>query len=174
MKARNSLTTLMTIAAALYAACAAAGGSHAGHHGQDESAIGRPGQSVKATRTIYVDMADTMRFTPDNITVREGETIRFMVRNTGRLKHEFVLGTEKELKEHFELMKKFPGMEHEEPNMVTLAPGQTGEMVWQFAKAGPVDFACLHPGHYDAGMSGLIKVAAGKANRKPDYYAQKH
>lgn len=174
MKARNTLMTLMTLAAALFAAAATAGGTHAGHHGQDDSAIGRPGQASKVTRTIQVDMVDTMRFTPDNITVKQGETIRFIVKNSGQLKHEFVLGTEKELKEHFELMMEFPGMEHEEPNMVTLAPGQTGEMVWQFTEAGPVDFACLHPGHYDAGMSGLIKVAAGKANRKVDYYAQTH
>lgn len=61
-------------------------------------------------------------------------------------------------------MMKNPEIEHAEPNMVTLAPGKTGEVVWQFTKAGKVDFACLQPGHYDAGMKGVVNVAsaAGK------------
>ena len=46
--------------------------------------------------------------------------------------------------------------------MVTVAPGKTGEIVWRFTTAGKVDFACLQPGHYDAGMKGLVTVAAGK------------
>ena len=63
-------------------------------------------------------------------------------------------------------MKKNPQMEHAEPNMVTLAPGKTGEVIWRFTKAGKVDFACLQPGHYEAGMKGLVDVAAGKSASK--------
>ena len=102
------------------------------------------------------------------LSVRQGETVRFVVKNSGKVKHEMVLGTEKELKEHYELMKKNPEMEHDEPNMVTLAPGKTGEIVWQFTRAGKVDFACLQPGHYDAGMKGAVSVskAPAKAVRK--------
>ena len=162
----------MTLATALFAVAATAGGTHAGGH--DDSAIGQPGQAAKVSRTVQVDMADTMRFSPANLTVQQGETIRFALKNTGQVKHEFVLGLEKELKEHSELMKKFPEMEHAEPNMVTLAPGQTGEVIWQFSKAGAVDFACLLPGHYDAGMKGLIKVAAGKAGNKEGGRAHAH
>ncbi len=116
-------------------------------------------------RTVKVDMTDSMRFDPSSLAVRQGETIRFVVSNSGKLKHELVLGTEKELKEHYEAMKKNPEMEHADPNMVTLAPGKTGEVVWQFTKAGKVDFACLQPGHYDAGMKGAVNVnkAAEKA-----------
>lgn len=112
-----------------------------------------------ATRTINVDMTDGMRFTPADIKVKQGETVRFVVKNSGQLKHELVLGTEKELKEHYEAMKKNPEMEHADPNMVTLAAGKSGEIVWQFTKAGKVDFACLQPGHYDAGMKGAVTVA---------------
>ena len=121
-------------------------------------------------------MNDAMRFTPSSINVKQGETIRLVVKNSGKLKHELVLGTEKELKEHYEQMKKFPEMEHAEPNMVTLAPGQTGEVIWQFTKAGPVHFACLHPGHYDAGMKGRINVARAKVKPKAsdDGHAHKH
>ena len=103
-------------------------------------------------------MNDTMRFTPEKITVKRGQTVRFMVTNSGRLKHEMVLGTAKELREHAELMKKFPEMEHDDPNELSLDGGKTGELVWQFTKAGIFDFACLQPGHYDAGMHGKIAV----------------
>ena len=100
---------------------------------------------------------------------RQGETIRFSVKNSGKVKHEFVLGTDKELKAHYELMKKFPEMEHADPNMVSVAPGKTGEVIWQFTQVGKIDFACLQPGHYDAGMRGAVNVAAGKgASAKAD------
>lgn len=155
-----------TAFAALFASTAAAAlasGTHSGGHGADE-AIGKPGVAAKATRTINVDMTDTMRFTPADISVKQGETVRFVIKNSGVLKHELVLGTEKELKAHYDAMKKNPEMEHADPNMVTLAAGKTGEVVWQFTKAGKVDFGCLQPGHYDAGMKGVVNVAkaAGK------------
>lgn len=140
---------------------AADGHAHSHGHG-DADTVGVAGQAAKVTRTVAVDMTDSMRFTPASISAKQGETIRFTVKNSGKVKHEFVLGTEKELKEHYELMKKFPEMEHSDPNMVTVAPGKTGEVIWQFTKAGKIDFACLQPGHYDAGMKGAVSVAAVK------------
>ncbi|MBE0613645.1 MAG: cupredoxin family protein [Burkholderiales bacterium] len=137
-----------------------ASGTHAGGH--DDEAIGVPGDPAKVTRTIAVDMSDNMRFTPDRIKVSRGETIRFRISNSGKLKHELVLGTKKELEEHYKAMLKFPEMEHEEENMVTLAPAKTGEIVWKFTKSGKVDFACLKAGHYDAGMKGQVIVTAKK------------
>lgn len=71
-------------------------------------------------------MSDNMRFTPSRITARRGETVKFVVKNAGRLKHEMVLGTMKELKAHAAMMRKMPGMEHAEPNQVTLDPGKSG------------------------------------------------
>ena len=81
------------------------------------------------------------------------------MKNSGAVKHELVLGTPEELKEHYAMMLKMPGMEHADDNMVSVAPGKTGEIVWRFTKVGKVDFACLQPGHYDAGMKGLVNVA---------------
>ncbi len=145
---------------------AAAGHGH-GEHGHDEAgAIGVPGQAAKVTRTVEVDMTDAMRFNPANVRARQGETIRFVLKNSGQVKHEFVLGTPTELKEHYTQMMKFPEMEHEDPKMVTLAPGATGEVIWRFTKAGKVDFACLQPGHYDAGMKGVVTVAGKAAPKK--------
>ncbi|WP_295754481.1 cupredoxin family protein [Undibacterium sp.] len=131
-------------------------------HDHDSDAIGKPGVASASTRTVNVNMTDNMRFTPSNIVAKQGETIRFVIKNVGGIKHEFVLGTEKELKEHYEIMKKNPEMEHSDPNMITLAGGQSGEVVWQFTKAGKIDFACLQPGHYDAGMKGKVSVTKGK------------
>jgi uncharacterized cupredoxin-like copper-binding protein len=122
------------------------------------AAVGRPGDPGKVTRDVEVEMNDGMRFKPASIRVKRGETIRFIVRNTGKLKHEMVLGTIRELKKHAELMRKFPEMEHADPNQVVVEPGKTGELVWQFTRAGTFDFACLVPGHFEAGMVGKVRV----------------
>lgn len=147
---------------------AGASGNHPGGHG-DATAIGQPGKPENINRTITITMFDTMRYSPASITVKQGETIKFIVRNSGKIKHELVLGTEKELKEHYEVMKKNPEMEHEDDNMITVQPSKSGELIWKFTKAGKVDFACLLPGHYDAGMKGVVtvKTAAEKGTRKP-------
>ena len=157
---KNTIKFIAAGAILAGATCSFASGTHAGGHGTE--AIGKPGVAGKVSRTVQIDMSDAMRFTPDTVKVRKGETIRFVVKNSGQLKHEFNLGTDKDLKEHHELMKKFPEMEHDEPNIASVAPGQTGEVIWQFTKAGTVSFACLHPGHYDAGMKGAVKVGAAK------------
>jgi uncharacterized cupredoxin-like copper-binding protein len=124
----------------------------------EEKAFGRPGERARVTRTVRIAGTDDMRYTPARIRVKQGETVRFVVRNGGKILHETVLGTKPELQEHYALMKKFPDMEHDEPHMVHLKPGQTGEMIWQFTKAGEFYFACLMPGHFDAGMMGTISV----------------
>lgn len=120
---------------------------------------GIAGDPAHATRTIPITMSDDMRFTPDHIDVRVGETVRFVHRNVGEVLHEMVLGTKATLAEHAELMKKFPGMEHDDPWMAHVAPGGRGEIVWTFNRAGEFDFACLIPGHYEAGMVGRVVVA---------------
>lgn len=166
-------TTIKTIAACALLACATvtfSAGNHAGGHahGPDKAtAIGEAGVAANVTRTVEVDMSDAMRFTPAAIQAKQGETIRFVVKNSGQLRHEFVLGTEKDLKAHYEVMKKTPHMEHADDNMLTVAPGQSAELLWRFTQAGTVDFACLHPGHYDAGMKGKVAVASGGQSAKP-------
>ena len=127
-------------------------------HEEHASAMGKPGNPAKVTRTMTVDMNDNMRFSPEKISVKKGETIKFIVKNSGRIKHEMVLGSAQEIKEHAEMMKKMPGMEHADANMVVVDPGKTGEIIWQFNKAGKFDFACLQPGHFEAGMRGKIAV----------------
>jgi uncharacterized cupredoxin-like copper-binding protein len=156
---KKTITILILCALPMYAL---AGGKHAGGHDDHEAtAYGAPGKAAEVSRVIEVQAADNMRYTPASISVRRGETIKFVVKATGsKLPHEFVLGSAKSLKEHAEMMRKYPDMEHEDPNMVKVAPGGTGTLLWKFAQAGTVEFACLIPGHYEAGMKGSIRVDA--------------
>ena len=105
-------------------------------------------------------MGDDMRFSPDRIEVKEGETIRFIARNDGAMLQEIVIGTPDVLAEHAEVMARFPDMEHDEPWMAHVAPGEESEIVWTFNRAGVFEFACLLPGHFQAGMVGGINVEA--------------
>jgi len=127
----------------------------------DEHAFGKQGDPKRAVRTIAIDMNDMMRFGPSEITVKQGETVRFVVANKGKIMHEMVLGTMDELKQHGEAMRKHPGMEHDEPYMAHVSPGKKEELVWHFTQPGEFYYACLIPGHFEAGMIGKVKVVKG-------------
>ena len=124
----------------------------------DQHPWGREGDPAKASRTVLVNMADTMRFSPSQMKVKRGETVKFVVSNAGKTMHEMVIGTEQELKSHAELMKKFPGMEHDAPYMAHVAPGKKETITWTFDKPGTFMYGCLVPGHWEAGMKGTIVV----------------
>ena len=123
----------------------------------EDTAFGRAGDPRKVTRTIQIRMSE-MRFTPSGFTVKPDETVRFVIRNGGNVPHEMVIGTAEELKKHAELMRKFPGMEHDEAYMAHVKPGKRGEIVWHFTMPGEYSFACLVPGHFEAGMVGRLVV----------------
>lgn len=127
---------------------------------KEQKEWGIAGDAKAAKRTIEVAMTDNMRFTPDRIEVRQGETVKFVISNKGKVLHEFVIGSKQALDEHAALMMKFPDMEHDEPYMAHVKPGKSGEIVWTFNQAGRFDFACLIAGHYQAGMVGTINVVA--------------
>ena len=162
--------TMLILVLGAMPAFAMASGGHAMEHQHDsrdmsgmshdshEADAGRPGKPAKVSRTIEVTMDDTMRFAPEQLKFKAGETVRFVVRNTGKIRHEMVIGSLGELKEHAEMMRANPAMLHADSNMVTLAPGEQGDVVWQFDKPGSFDFACLVPGHLEAGMTGKIDV----------------
>jgi uncharacterized cupredoxin-like copper-binding protein len=141
-------------------------------HEDPAATLGKPGDPKKLSRTVEITMSDAMRFRPSSVAVKRNETIRFVLKNEGKLKHEMVLGTIKELKAHAALMLKFPEMEHADPNQASVDPGKTGELVWQFTKAGTFDFACLQAGHYEAGMKGQVMVAGAAAPPKADGQAE--
>ena len=158
--------TVLTIALSLGTATPAL--SHGDEHvrksdepvQKEQKPWGIAGEAASVTRTVFVKMADTMRFTPESIKVLQGDTVRFRLTNAGKVQHEFVIGTREENDEHAALMVKFPEMEHSEPYMAHVAPGRIGEIVWTFNRPGSFDFACLIAGHYQAGMVGNIQVEA--------------
>ncbi|MBL0375239.1 cupredoxin domain-containing protein [Rhizobium sp. KVB221] len=155
-------TTILALLFAVSATPVLASGSHDGGHGQ-AMAIGEPGDKAKVTQTIKITMKETddgkMLFAPDSFKVRKGQTVRFAISNVGELDHEFVLDQEDKIMEHKAVMEKFPDMEHEDANAIRLAAGKSGEIVWKFTNDGTFKFACLVPGHYDAGMHGDVTVA---------------
>lgn len=155
----TQITALAALLGTGTAFAAGAHGEHAGHAMPAASApIGTPGDAARVTRSIDIDMTDAMRFTPAQVQVKAGETVRFNVRNSGRIRHEMVLGTDADLQAHYAMMMKDPGMRHEEANAVSLEGGKSGQIVWRFDKAGTVSFGCLEPGHYSAGMKGAVSV----------------
>jgi len=123
---------------------------------------GIAGDARAVRRTITIRMTDDMRFAPRHIEVREGETVRLRAENKGQVLHEIVIGTRAALDVHADMMARHPGMEHEEPHMAHVAPGKKGDIVWHFNRPGRFDFACLIPGHYQAGMTGTITVLPRK------------
>jgi uncharacterized cupredoxin-like copper-binding protein len=165
------LRTTSALAAAAALAVIAGGGAlvtrghaHDGqtHDGNDAHfSAGVPGDPGKPARTVFVTMLEDgkkMSFKPAVVTVRKGEQIRFVLGNDGVEDHEFVLATKAENRKHGELMKKFPEMEHDDPNAKRLAPYSNGEILWKFTKTGQFEYACLIPGHYEAGMVGRVIV----------------
>jgi len=124
----------------------------------EEKAFGRSGDPGKASRTIHIDMNDEMQYLPNRLRLKAGDTVRFVVRNSGKIMHELVLGTMSELKAHAELMRKFPDMEHDEPYMAHVAPGRSETIFWQFTRPGEFYYGCLVPGHFEAGMFGRVVV----------------
>ena len=147
----------------------------------EEKPFGRAGDPKRVKRTVGIAMTDSMHFyataaapseragdapmseaahpgMAGDITVKRGETVRFRVRNQGRVMHEMVIGTLDILKDHAEVMRRFPNMEHDEPYMAHVPPGKEGEIVWQFTQAGEFHYACLIPGHMEAGMIAKITV----------------
>lgn len=158
--------TIVAIACACALGAYAHGEDHAGaktkydYAKAEETAFGKAADPAKAKRTVRVEMADTMKFSPSEITVKRGESIRFIATNKGQVPHEMVLGTRKELEEHAEAMRRNASMDHHDgaPNMVHVAPGGRGEIGWQFTRAGEFHFGCLVPGHFEAGMVGKVRV----------------
>ena len=127
-----------------------------------EDTYGEPGDPKAPSRAVTILMLERdngrMAYEPNGITARVGEQIRFILKNHGELPHEFVLGTDRTIREHAEMMKEMPDMAHDDPNAKQVPPGGEDELVWRFTHAGTFDFACLIPGHMESGMLGSVTV----------------
>lgn len=176
MSTRLLSNILLTGALALVSNVTLAAGGHG--HSTD---VGKPGDAAAASRTVEVTLNDNF-YEPESISVKAGETVRFVLKNEGQLLHEFNIGTAHMHEEHQEEMAMMmehgmltptgvnhdmmnmdhgdgKHMKHDDPNSVLLEPGQSGEIVWTFPAEATLEFACNIPGHYQAGMVGEISVA---------------
>ena len=128
-------------------------------HAHTESAVGKPAEIAAATKTINVNLLDSMQLEfveqPD---IKDGDIVKFVVTNKGKLAHEFSLGSASEQEAHREMMKQMPGMVHTDGNTITVQPGETQELAWQFTGKNQVVFACNIPGHFEAGMRQEVEV----------------
>lgn len=130
-----------------------------------QKTFGIAGKLKEQTRTVFIDMGDDMRFKPDRLEVALDQTVRFVFRNKGAVVHEWVLGEDAELRKHAEMMRMHPDMHHDEVHMIHVPPKKSGEIVWRFNRAGTFKFACLIPGHFEAGMVGTVTVKPAAAKR---------
>ena len=123
------------------------------------ASVGGPGTASAVSRTIRILADDAMRFTPDVVHVKPGETVRIVVINRGQARHELTIGTQDELEEHAKMMAAMPDMPNgQEPNMVAVATQGQGELIWRFGQHGTVPFACTMPGHMRQGMVGRFLI----------------
>jgi len=182
MKIKSFIATTVFLTGLVSAQAFAAGSHGGGHHGEGgASATGEAGQASEVSRTIEVSMYDNY-YEPENISVKPGETIRFIVRNKGEFVHEFNIGTaamhathqeemmmmvehgalEADRINHEAMMMDMGNghtMKHDDPNSVLLEPGQEGEIIWKFNEETSIEFACNVPGHYQAGMMGQVNFS---------------
>lgn len=132
-------------------------------HSHSNQIYGEPGDPTRPARTIEIVMDETddgrMIFHPSSVQARAGEQVLFKIRNEGQLDHEFVLATHEANLKHGIEMQKNPDMEHDDPNAVRLASGAAGDILWKFTNSGEFEFACLVPGHREAGMYGTVIAA---------------
>ncbi len=171
----------LTIASAAAAYMLLSGTAAFAGEGHGKTAAGEPGKATDVTTTIEVVMYDSY-YEPETISVKEGETVRFVIKNAGEFVHEFNIGTAKMLADHapemammvehgvleadkinHDVAKKMQasmghGM-HEMANAALLEPGKTGEVIWKFPEHAELEFGCTVPGHYEAGMVGEFSLS---------------
>nr|WP_245328962.1 cupredoxin family protein [Bradyrhizobium centrolobii] len=131
------------------------------HEGEEHFSAGEPGDPNKPFRVVEITMRENysrMSYQPNALEVKRGEQIKFVITNAGLLAHEFILADTADNLKHAALMKKYPDMEHDDPNGKTVQPGVKAEMLWRFTKTGTFEFSCLIPGHREAGMVGTVTV----------------
>jgi uncharacterized cupredoxin-like copper-binding protein len=154
----GAISLAVVITASLYAL------SYFNDHGSDGHSHDH-GASVQAPATlsmreIRIEVDDTMRFTPAKWEAQAGEPIRIILVNRGKVDHELVIGSENEIIAHAKEMTSPGAKGHHHTNAVSAKPGQQAELVWTFKEPGQYAMACFEPGHYDAGMKGIINVVA--------------
>jgi uncharacterized cupredoxin-like copper-binding protein len=139
-------------------------GGHLGAHvpskflNRDTFVFGRPGDAARVSTTVQVEVNDRQCRLTTDVRLRQGQTVRFVARNTGTRMHELVLGTSHELAQHAARGAKNPSLDHEELYIVHVEPGATEELVWRFTRVELLRYGCLIYGSGETMMQGRITV----------------
>ena len=104
--------------------------------------------TTSAPRLVRIIASGQLRFIPDVVTVRQGETITFEVTSMGMAVHEFMVGPAADV------AAGTAGT----PEVADIAMMQTKLLTYTFNGPGPFAFACHAPGHYEVGMKGAIVI----------------
>ena len=152
--ARLALATALIV---VVSACSGGGSTASSSPAASPSSAAAPSQ---AAQRIEVKLTDALTMEPAQMSVKAGETVTFVVTNTGATDHEFYLGDEAAQAAHeMEMVPSLgPPMSMDESMGVTLKPGETKELTHTFEKAGEVLAGCHVTGHYPAGMKATITV----------------
>jgi uncharacterized cupredoxin-like copper-binding protein len=121
-------------------------------------ALGEPADAAMADRTVHVTASDQLKFAPDALQVKVGETVTFEIENAGTTDHEFVIGSPEYQAAHEQEMQAGHMEMGDEPNAVDVPAGDTKSLTWTFTEAGATQYGCHEPGHFAAGMVGDITV----------------
>lgn len=137
-------------------------GSEGHDHGHDHAPPKAETVTTPSIREVRIEVDDTMRFSPDTWQAQVGESVLIVLVNKGKVDHELVIGTEKELIAHAKEMANPNAHGHHHTNELAAKAGQQSELVWTFKEPGQYAMACFEPGHYEAGMKGVINVLPSK------------
>jgi len=118
--------------------------------GASAAAAARPN-----VRTVELTIHHS-RFSASNLEVKEGEEVRFVVRNDDPIAHELIIGPMPVQLRHESGKEQWhPPI----PGEVSVALFSTAETSYVFDEPGTVWFGCHLPGHWDYGMQGRIAVS---------------
>ncbi|CAH6785616.1 Copper-binding protein [Vibrio chagasii] len=117
------------------------------------SEVGMPATGAKPDKVVHVLLSDDMKITfKDKVEIEPNDVVQFVVMNTGKIDHEFSIGSAAEQLEHREMMKNMGNHAHDSGSTVTVKPGKAKQLLWHFHGDNHVEFACNIPGHAEAGM----------------------
>jgi uncharacterized cupredoxin-like copper-binding protein len=155
----GATSTTIVVAASFYALNyfnQHGGNSHSHEHASPVEVM------PEAMKVVRIEVDDSMRFVPSKWDAQAGEPIRIVLVNKGTVEHELVIGSEKEIIAHAKEMANPNLTNHHHTNQISAKPGQQSELVWTFKEPGQYAMACFEPGHYEAGMKGVIEVLGHK------------
>lgn len=123
------------------------------------SDVGMPAKGAKPNKVVHVILSDDMRIKfKKPVKIESNDVVQFVVINTGKIEHEFTIGSMAEQMKHREMMKSMSSHAHDSGSSITVKPGKAKQLLWHFHGDKNVELACNIPGHAEAGMVKAIKL----------------